>query len=103
MSIRGWARSRGGCRCRNGELNRAVAVGMADGPEAGLSIVDGLVEDRALAAYPQLPAVRGDLLARLGRREEAAGAFRRAAELTRNARERALFEYRAAELGSPVI
>jgi RNA polymerase sigma factor (sigma-70 family) len=79
------------------ELNRAVAVAMADGPAAGLAIVDGLAAVPALAGYPQLPAVRGDLLARLGRHDEARAAFTRAAELTRNAAERALFQARAAE------
>jgi RNA polymerase sigma factor (sigma-70 family) len=81
------------------ELNRAVAVGMADGPAAALSIVDELAAGSALAGYPQLPAVRGDLLAKLGRRAEAADAFRSAAGLTRNAAERTLFQSRAAELG----
>jgi RNA polymerase sigma factor (sigma-70 family) len=81
------------------ELNRAVAVGMADGPAAALSIVDELAAGRALAGYPQLPAVRGDLLAKLGRRAEAAGAFLSAAGLTRNEAERTLFQARAAELG----
>ncbi|GAA4592616.1 RNA polymerase sigma factor [Planotetraspora phitsanulokensis] len=78
------------------ELNRAVAVGMASGPVAGLEIVDALASERTLAAYPQLPAVRGDLLARLGRLGEARREFERAAALTRNARERALFLRRAA-------
>ncbi|MFY1688575.1 RNA polymerase sigma factor [Plantactinospora sp. WMMB782] len=79
------------------ELNRAVAVGHASGPADGLSIVDTLLAEPALAGYPQLPAVRGDLLARLGRHDEARREFTRAAELTRNARERALFLDRAAE------
>jgi RNA polymerase sigma factor (sigma-70 family) len=78
------------------ELNRAVAVGMATGPADGLEIVDVLVSDRALASYPLLPAVRGDLLARLGRHDEARQEFERAASLTRNARERSLFLDRAA-------
>jgi RNA polymerase sigma factor (sigma-70 family) len=78
------------------ELNRAVAVGMADGPAEGLRVVDELVADGSLRTYPQLPAVRGDLLARLGRTEEARIEFARAAELTRNERERALFRTRAA-------
>ncbi|MEU6739481.1 RNA polymerase sigma factor [Streptosporangium sandarakinum] len=78
------------------ELNRAVAVGMAYGPAHGLEIVDGLGAERALRGYPQLPAVRGDLLARLGRAAEARAEFERAAELTRNERERALFLTRAA-------
>jgi RNA polymerase sigma factor (sigma-70 family) len=76
------------------ELNRAVAVGHAYGPVRGLEIVDGLV----LPNYPLLPAVRGDLLARLGRTAEARREFARAAGMTRNARERGLFEARAAEL-----
>ncbi|MFI6484243.1 RNA polymerase sigma factor [Nonomuraea sp. NPDC050663] len=80
------------------ELNRAVAVGMADGPAAGLEIVDTLLSERSLRDYPQLPAVRGDLLARLGHAQEAAEAFERAAALTRNARERILFLSRAATL-----
>ncbi|MEU7003078.1 RNA polymerase sigma factor [Nonomuraea sp. NPDC046570] len=73
------------------ELNRAVAVGMAYGPARGLEIVDGLVAERALKDYPQLPAVRGDLLERLGRLAEARAEFERAASLTRNERERSLF------------
>jgi RNA polymerase sigma factor (sigma-70 family) len=78
------------------ELNRAVAVGMAFGPAAGLERVDRLMSDPALQAYHLLPAVRGDLLARLGRGEEARAEFERAAALTRNARERALLLERAA-------
>jgi predicted RNA polymerase sigma factor len=77
------------------ELNRAVAVGMAYGPEQALGIVDGLRAERALAAYPHLPAVRGDLLAKLGRDEEARAEFARAATLTRNASERRMFRRRA--------
>ncbi|MET8416295.1 RNA polymerase sigma factor [Streptomyces sp. NPDC005134] len=77
------------------ELNRAVAVSMAEGPEAGLALVDALAGDRALAAYHLLPSVRGDLLARLGRADEARAEFVRAAGLTRNARERALLLARA--------
>jgi RNA polymerase sigma factor (sigma-70 family) len=79
------------------ELNRAVAVGMADGPAAGLAVADALAGEPALARYPHLPAVRGDLLARLGRAEEARAEFARAAALTANERERALFRARAAE------
>ena len=79
------------------ELNRAVAVAMADGPERGLEIVDGLAAEPALAGYHHLPSVRGDLLARLGRHDEAAGEFRRAASLTRNTPERTLLLQRAAE------
>jgi RNA polymerase sigma factor (sigma-70 family) len=79
------------------ELNRGVAVSMAYGPAAGLVIVDALVDEPTLAGYHLLPGVRGDLLAKLGRREEARAEFRRAAELTRNARERELMLRRAAE------
>jgi len=78
------------------ELNRAVAVGMAHGPAEGLSLVDALVSEPTLAAYPQLPAVRGDLLAKLGRLDEAKREFERAAALTRNERERSVFLARAA-------
>ncbi|WP_033408017.1 RNA polymerase sigma factor [Nonomuraea coxensis] len=85
------------------ELNRAVAVGMAYGPERGLEIADGLRDERALRGYAHLPAVRGDLLAKLGRTEEASAEFRRAAELTRNARERDLFLERAAALGTRAV
>ena len=81
------------------ELNRAVAVSMAYGPARGLEIVDGLVEERALKNYPQLPAVRGDLLAKLGRLGEAREEFERAAALTRNEREQTLFLARAAATG----
>jgi RNA polymerase sigma-70 factor (ECF subfamily) len=77
------------------ELNRAVAVAMAFGPAAGLELVDALVADGALAAYHLLPAVRGDLLARLGRHTEARAEFERAAALTRNERERDLLLARA--------
>jgi len=80
------------------QLNRAVAVGKATGPADGLAIVDGLVAAGQLPNYPQLPAVRGDLLAQLGRAWEARAEFERAAELTRNARERAVFLARAALL-----
>jgi RNA polymerase sigma factor (sigma-70 family) len=72
------------------ELNRAVAISMAEGPEAGLAAVDALAGEPALRGYHLLPAVRGDMLARLGRREEASAEFARAAELTRNEREREL-------------
>jgi RNA polymerase sigma-70 factor, ECF subfamily len=78
------------------ELNRAVAVAMARGPAAGLAIVDALASEPALKGYHLLPAVRGDLLARLGRDDEAAAAFMRAAELTRNERERTVLLRRAA-------
>jgi RNA polymerase sigma-70 factor, ECF subfamily len=78
------------------ELNRAVAVGMAYGPAAGLALTDELVAGGELEAYHLLPSVRADLLSRLGRYTEARIEFERAAELTRNARERALLERRAA-------
>ena len=77
------------------ELNRAVAVGMAFGPEAGLAIVDTLVDEPTLKSYHLLPSVRGDLLAKLGRRDEARAEFERAATLTRNTRERELLMARA--------
>lgn len=77
------------------ELNRAMAIGMAFGPAEGLAIADSLVDVPALRAYHLLPAVRGDLLARLGRMAEARAAFERAAALTRNERERALLLRRA--------
>ncbi|MBB2922141.1 RNA polymerase sigma factor [Cellulomonas cellasea] len=77
------------------ELNRAVAVGRARGPAAGLALVDALVAAGQLAGYPHLSAVRGELLAALGRDTEAGAEFDRAARLTRNARERELFERRA--------
>ncbi|HEY7177322.1 MAG TPA: RNA polymerase subunit sigma-24, partial [Micromonosporaceae bacterium] len=78
------------------ELNRAVAVSMAYGPEAGLPIVDAIADDPAMRDYHLLPSVRGDLLAKLGRADEAAEQFARAASLTRNERERALLIDRAA-------
>jgi len=78
------------------ELNRAVAVAMAFGPDAGLELVDALTEEKALAKYHLLPSVRGDLLFKLGRLDEARREFERAAGLTRNARERALLLERAA-------
>lgn len=77
------------------ELNRAVAVAMSEGPAAGLAIVDALAGEPALRDYHLLPSVRGDLLARLGRHEDAQAAFELAASLTRNARERALLLQRA--------
>ncbi len=79
------------------ELNRAVAVGMARGPAEGLALVDTLVAEGALAEYHLLPSVRGDLLVKLDRREEARAEFERAASLTRNERERALLLARAAD------
>ena len=72
------------------ELNRAVAVAMASGPAAGLALVDALTEEPSLKAYHLLPSVRGDLLRKLGRFDEARAEFERAAALTRNAREREL-------------
>jgi RNA polymerase sigma factor (sigma-70 family) len=78
------------------ELNRAVAVGMASGPAAGLELVDALTSERSLENYHLLPSVRGDLLAKLGRSGEARAEFVRAASLTRNERERALLLERAA-------
>ncbi|OLL31839.1 RNA polymerase subunit sigma-24 [Burkholderia sp. SRS-W-2-2016] len=77
------------------ELNRAVAVGMASGPAAGLEIVDRLAADPALANYHWLPSVRGDLLVKLARIDEARAEFERAAAMTRNARERELLLERA--------
>jgi predicted RNA polymerase sigma factor len=78
------------------ELNRAVAVAEAFGPAAGLGIVDGLRDSRALRDYHLLPSVRGDLLSRLGRSAEAAAEFSRAASLATNEQERALLLRRAA-------
>jgi predicted RNA polymerase sigma factor len=83
------------------ELNRAVAVGMARGPAAALDIVEGLVHDGALARYPWLHSVRGDLLDKLGRRDSARVAFEQAAELTRNTRDQALLLERARALALP--
>jgi RNA polymerase sigma factor (sigma-70 family) len=77
-------------------LNHAVAVSMADGPAAALDLVDGLRGEKVLQAYALLPGVRGDLLDRLGRKAEAREEFERAAQLTRNVRERETFERRAA-------
>ena len=77
------------------ELNRAMAVAMATGPAAGLELVDRLREEPALEGYHLLPSVRGELLARLGRHEEARAEFEQAASLTRNLRERRLLEERA--------
>ncbi|HUE27730.1 MAG TPA: DUF6596 domain-containing protein, partial [Solirubrobacteraceae bacterium] len=78
------------------ELNRAVAVGMAFGPEAGLELVDALTSEPSLRGYHLLPSVRGDLLAKLGRDDEAWVEFDRAASLTQNARERAVLLERMA-------
>jgi RNA polymerase sigma-70 factor, ECF subfamily len=77
------------------ELNRAVALSMARGPQAGLDLVDQLAAEPALAGYHLLPSVRGDLLLKLGRAAEARAEFERAAELTRNERERQLSASRA--------
>jgi RNA polymerase sigma factor (sigma-70 family) len=82
------------------ELNRAVAVGMAFGPAAGLELADQLTAEPTLRRYHLLPAVRADLLAKLGRREEARAELERAAELTENARERELLLERAAASGA---
>ena len=78
------------------ELNRAVAVSMAYGPAAGLSIVDALEGEPSLKSYHLLPTVRADFLAKLGRNDEAREELQRAASLTRNARERELLLERAA-------
>ncbi len=83
------------------ELNRAVAIGMAFGPQAGLELVDTLTSEPALANYHLLPSVRGDLLKKLGRLDEARSEFERAAALTRNAPERELLLERARALGTP--
>jgi predicted RNA polymerase sigma factor len=83
------------------ELNRAVAVGMAEGPEAALLIVDRLEHEPALKAYHLLGSVRGDLLQKLGRHQEARAAFEAAAELAGNKREQELLKRRAAEAGEP--
>ncbi len=77
------------------ELNRAVAVAMASGPAAGLKLVDALASEGSLASYHLLPSVRGDLLRKLSRFEEARLEFERAASMTRNARERELLLDRA--------
>jgi RNA polymerase sigma-70 factor, ECF subfamily len=83
------------------ELNRAVAVSMASGPAAGLALVDGLQREPTLQGYHLLPSVRGDLLAKLGRLEEAQAEFERAASQTRNARERQLLLDRAHNCQKP--
>jgi predicted RNA polymerase sigma factor len=85
------------------ELNRAVAIAMAYGPAEGLSLVDELAEDPALRDYYLLPAVRGDMLSRLGRRAEAGGEFEKAAAMATNIRERNVLLGRAAALlsGAP--
>jgi RNA polymerase sigma-70 factor (ECF subfamily) len=81
------------------ELNRAVALSMAYGPQAGLALADSLLSEPALAQYHLLPSVRADMLARLGRMPEARAEFERAASLTRNERERALLLARAGQCG----
>ncbi len=82
------------------ELNRAIAVGMAHGPAAGLELVDRLCAEPSLEGYHLLPAARGDLLAKLGRTVEARSELERAASMTRNEREKALLRARAAALES---
>ena len=82
------------------DLNRAVAISMAFGPDAALEIVDNLVDDPRLSAYHLLPSVRGDLLEKLGRFDEARSEFTRAAALAQNARERSLLLGRAAACGA---
>ena len=79
------------------ELNRAVALGMAFGPEAGLALLDEISDEKSLRDYHLLPSVRGDLLEKAGRTDEAATEFKRAAELTTNQRERDLLLSRAAQ------
>jgi RNA polymerase sigma-70 factor, ECF subfamily len=81
------------------DLNRAVAVGMAEGPAAGLALVDALRGEKALEGYHLLPGVRGDLLAKLGRSGEARAEFQKAAALAGNSRERVVLLARAAVLG----
>ena len=82
------------------ELNRAVALSMAFGPQAGLDLVDQIAGEPSLSGYHLLPSVRGDLLMKLGRTAEAQAEFRRASELTANARERELTEQRARSAGA---
>ena len=80
------------------ELNRAVAVSMAEGPEAGLAIIDRIAGEPALQTYHLLPGVRGDLLQKLGRHDEARAAFEAAAQLAGNRRDRSLMQRRAREV-----
>jgi len=80
------------------ELNRAVAIGMAEGPEAGLAIVEAIAHEPALKNYHLLPGVRGDFLQKLGRHDEARAAFEAAAELAGNRRDRDLMRRRAREI-----
>jgi RNA polymerase sigma factor (sigma-70 family) len=82
------------------ELNRAVAVGMAFGPQAGFALVEALATDPALARYHWLPSVRADFLAKLGRHDEARSEFERAAGMTQNAREREMLLLRAGEMNA---
>ncbi len=82
------------------ELNRAMAVAMSEGPAAGLAILDALASEPSLAAYPFYPSARGDLLAKLGRNDEARAELERAASLTKNERDRTLLLERAASLRS---
>ncbi len=82
-------------------LNRAAAVGFAGDPARGLRLADELAGERALRSYPHLPAVRGELLERLGRGAEARAEFRRAAGMTRNAGEQRLFRRRADHITPP--
>jgi RNA polymerase sigma-70 factor (ECF subfamily) len=81
------------------ELNRAVALAMAFGPAAGLELVDALTSEPSLESYHLLPSVRGDLLKKLGRMDEARAEFERAAALARNTRERELLMGRARACG----
>jgi predicted RNA polymerase sigma factor len=83
------------------ELNRAVAVAMAFGPAAGLELIDALADEPALRSYHLLPSVRGDLLAKLGRTDEARREFERAALMAHNARERRLLLARAQACATP--
>jgi len=82
------------------ELNRAVAVSMASGPDAALQLVDALNAEPSLKGYHLLPSVRGDLLAKLGRYDEARAECERAAQMTRNAREQELLLERAREFAA---
>ncbi len=82
------------------ELNRAVAVARAEGPEAGLAILDRIADEPAMKAYHLLPAAQGDMLEKMGRGREARAAFERAAAMTRNERERAVMLKRAADCGT---
>ena len=80
------------------EVNRAVAVGMAETPQAGLEVIEAVAGAPELSGYHLLPSVRGDLLAKVGRRDEAIVELGRAATMTQNAREREVLERRVAEL-----